>query len=396
MDDRSDERLLAALPRDPAALEAFYRRHVGTVTRFLARRCRTPEDLADAVAETFVQAISAAPRFDASRGGAAAWLLGVAANCASTQARARRRGLAVASAVSGRRLLDDDDYERLERQIDAARLAPALAAALDSLGGPRPGVARARRPGRTRARRGSTGRRRAACGRTHAPEPGAPPPARRARGGRRPAPPGDGGDSVTELGHFEVASARRAEATRARAGAPCPRARRWPRAAVLAAALAGLAAAGAGAAALTHALRADPHKAGLARTLDAGGHVGPRVAASGRFTLYASSDGLDAEVDYSESPGNGWSAATRLPARAPIVARALGDEPPNAVYGRVAIAAAARRRAALRRRAGRAGPARHERLLRLGGSGERGPGRSRRWSSATRRAPRSRAGALSR
>ena len=63
-----------------------------------------------------------------------AWLLGVAANCASTQARARLRGLAVASAVSGRRLLDDDDYERLERQIDAARLAPALAAALASLG----------------------------------------------------------------------------------------------------------------------------------------------------------------------------------------------------------------------------------------------------------------------
>ena len=84
---------------------------------------------------------------------------------------------------------------------------------------------------------------------------------------------------------------------------------RWPRAALLAASLAGFAAAGAGAAALTHALRADPHKAGLARTLDAGGHVGPRVAASGRFTLYAAFDGLDVEVDYAESPGNGWSAA---------------------------------------------------------------------------------------
>ena len=134
MDDLSDERLLAALPRDPDALEAFYRRHVGTVTRFLARRCRTPEDLADAVAETFVQAISAAARFDASRGSGRAWLLGIAAHCASAQGRARLRGLAVASAVSGRRLLDDDDYERLEHQIDAARLAPALAAALASLG----------------------------------------------------------------------------------------------------------------------------------------------------------------------------------------------------------------------------------------------------------------------
>jgi hypothetical protein len=105
-----------------------------------------------------------------------------------------------------------------------------------------------------------------------------------------------------------------------------------------------------------HALRADPHKAELARTLEAGGHLGPQVAASGRFIRYASSDGSDVEIDYSESAGNPWSASTRFPAHVPVVARVLSDEPPNAVYGRIAIAAAAR--AELRYADGRAVPVR--------------------------------------
>jgi hypothetical protein len=145
---------------------------------------------------------------------------------------------------------------------------------------------------------------------------------------------------MTELGRFEARLLGELKQLVPAPAAPAPR-RRRPRSAVLAAALAGLAAAGAGAAGLSHALRADPHKAGLARTVAAGGHVGPRVAASGPFSLYASSDDRDVEIDYSESPGNGWSAVTRLPSRAPIVARALSDRPPNAVYGRVAIAGAA-------------------------------------------------------
>lgn len=134
MSSITDETLLAALGHDSAAFEAFYRRHVGQVSRFLARRCWTPEDLADAVAQTFVELIASAQRFDARRGNATAWLLGIASHCASAQHRARRQGVALAVSLSGQRLLDEDDYERLERQIDAARLAPALAAALASLG----------------------------------------------------------------------------------------------------------------------------------------------------------------------------------------------------------------------------------------------------------------------
>jgi RNA polymerase sigma-70 factor (ECF subfamily) len=130
-----DGQLLALLTQDSEALEAFYRRHVAPVTRFLARRCATPEDLADAVAQTFVEVITSAPRFDSRRGNPTAWLFGIASHCVSAQWRARRRDRALSAAVSGRRLLEEDDYERLEQQIDAARLAPSLTKALASLNG---------------------------------------------------------------------------------------------------------------------------------------------------------------------------------------------------------------------------------------------------------------------
>lgn len=132
-DEPTDAQLLARLAHDVEALQVFYLRHVGAVTGFLARRCRTPEDLADAVAQTFVEVIGSAPRYDASRGKPTAWLLGIAAHTASAQRRADRRAAGVAAAVAGRRLLDEDDYARLEARIDASRLGQPLADALDSL-----------------------------------------------------------------------------------------------------------------------------------------------------------------------------------------------------------------------------------------------------------------------
>jgi RNA polymerase sigma-70 factor (ECF subfamily) len=106
---------------------------VGAVTRFLARRCRTPEDLADAVAQTFVEVIGSAPRYDSTRGNPTAWLFGIAAHTASAQWREQRRAAGITAAVSGRRLLDEDDYARLEARIDASRLRQPLSKALDSL-----------------------------------------------------------------------------------------------------------------------------------------------------------------------------------------------------------------------------------------------------------------------
>src|SRR5204863_7271027 len=129
----TDAQLLARLEHDREALRAFYLRHVGAVTRFLARRCRTPEDLADAVAQTFVELIGSASRYDAARGNATAWLFGIAAHTASAQWRDQQRAAGVAAAVSGRRLLDEDDYARLEARIDASRLRQPRSVALGSL-----------------------------------------------------------------------------------------------------------------------------------------------------------------------------------------------------------------------------------------------------------------------
>jgi len=129
----TDAQLLARLEHDREALRAFYLRHVGAITRFLARRCRTPEDLADAVAQTFVELIGSASRYDAARGSATAWLFGIAAHTASAQWRDQQRAAGIAAAVSGRRLLDEDDYARLEARIDASRLRQPLSDALGSL-----------------------------------------------------------------------------------------------------------------------------------------------------------------------------------------------------------------------------------------------------------------------
>jgi hypothetical protein len=63
----TDAQLLARLEHDREALRALDLRHVGAVTRFLARRCRTPEDLADVRradvrAKLFLVALSPAQR----------------------------------------------------------------------------------------------------------------------------------------------------------------------------------------------------------------------------------------------------------------------------------------------------------------------------------------------
>jgi DNA-directed RNA polymerase specialized sigma24 family protein len=66
--------------------------------------------------------IGSASRYDAGRGDPTAWLLGIAAHTASAQWRAQRRAASLAATVSGRELLDEDDYARLEARVDAARL----------------------------------------------------------------------------------------------------------------------------------------------------------------------------------------------------------------------------------------------------------------------------------
>jgi len=116
----SDEQLLAAIAAGPGSLPEFYRRHVAKVTGMGARRFDNAEDVADFVATVFLEVLESAGRFDPGRGSAVAWLYGVAGNVAAGMYRRRMRATQAQQRLSGRALLDADDYARVEERIDAA------------------------------------------------------------------------------------------------------------------------------------------------------------------------------------------------------------------------------------------------------------------------------------
>ena len=128
--DESDADLLAALPDDVTAFEAFYDRYLERVTAMAARRCPSAEDVADVVAQTFVRLIDAARRYDPARGEPGAFVFGVTANVARDLHRRGARHRALVARLSGRDLLDADDTERIEAAIDAARTAGQVSGAL--------------------------------------------------------------------------------------------------------------------------------------------------------------------------------------------------------------------------------------------------------------------------
>jgi RNA polymerase sigma factor (sigma-70 family) len=124
--DSSDEALLSELVENPDALEAFYRRHVNGVTRFLARRSKSPEDVADAVSTTFLAVLVSCRSFDPNLGSPTAWLYSIAANMARRQSKSRDRYAALFERIRGRELLRPDDAERIAEIIDAEREAAVL------------------------------------------------------------------------------------------------------------------------------------------------------------------------------------------------------------------------------------------------------------------------------
>ena len=130
---QTDAQLIRAARRDPDALGELYRRHAVGVHAWL--RVRTsPTTASELTAETFAQAALSLRRFrDQADGSAAPWLYGIARNLLrrslerdriETAAR-RRLGMPVAA--------HDVELERVEEHDRAERLAPALAAALDTL-----------------------------------------------------------------------------------------------------------------------------------------------------------------------------------------------------------------------------------------------------------------------
>jgi RNA polymerase sigma factor (sigma-70 family) len=104
---------------DPEAFEAFYRRHVESITRFLARRVADPHTVADLVAEVFVAVLDTAHTYRPGRGSEIAWLYGVARNTLSAERQRRFKESRLAGRLQGRRLLESDDVARLVERIDA-------------------------------------------------------------------------------------------------------------------------------------------------------------------------------------------------------------------------------------------------------------------------------------
>ncbi|GGQ12745.1 DNA-directed RNA polymerase sigma-70 factor [Streptosporangium pseudovulgare] len=123
----------AEIARDHAAFEAFYRRHVDAVTRFLARRVDDPHTVADLVAEVFMAVLDSAHTYRAESGSEVAWLYGVARNTLSSERRRLFRESRLTDRMSGRRPLDSDDLARLEERIDAERPARRVLAAMAGL-----------------------------------------------------------------------------------------------------------------------------------------------------------------------------------------------------------------------------------------------------------------------
>lgn len=133
--ERSDAELLAATTRgDEAAFATFYRRHERRVTRFAIAHCPSPDDVGDAVAETFLVALRRAASYDSRRSPAAAWLLGICVRVIGDQQRARARRLRLSRRLaSAPPAYPPAEADRVEAAIDAARAGRRLRQALDAL-----------------------------------------------------------------------------------------------------------------------------------------------------------------------------------------------------------------------------------------------------------------------
>jgi RNA polymerase sigma-70 factor (ECF subfamily) len=124
---------LPHIAHDPGMLEEFYREYVDAVERFVVRRVGDPYLAADLTADVFLAAIDAANSYRPERGAPVAWLFGVARNVVAAEQRRASRERRANARIQGRRLLDDNDVERMQQRIDAAAQARELFAAIAQL-----------------------------------------------------------------------------------------------------------------------------------------------------------------------------------------------------------------------------------------------------------------------
>jgi RNA polymerase sigma factor (sigma-70 family) len=118
--------------RASQSFELVFDRHHATIYRYLRRRVGA-ELAQELAAETFLQAFRARRRFAAGGDSALPWLYGIAANLVRMNRRAEERRLRAYARAAGER--DDQPLSggEVEARLDAAALAPALAAALTAL-----------------------------------------------------------------------------------------------------------------------------------------------------------------------------------------------------------------------------------------------------------------------
>jgi RNA polymerase sigma factor (sigma-70 family) len=132
--DESDAGLLAATARgDAEAFGRFYRRHERRVLGYAIARCANASDVADAVGETFLAALGAAGRFSDDGGDAVPWLLGIARRVLAHQRRSAARRQRLIRRLETLPSFSPAEADAVDAAVDAARLAPELAAALAKL-----------------------------------------------------------------------------------------------------------------------------------------------------------------------------------------------------------------------------------------------------------------------
>ncbi len=124
---------IGRIATDPDAFEEFYREHLESVQRCVARRVADPFLAADLTAEVFLAAIDSVASYRPDRGMPGAWLAGVARNVIAGEFRRQARDREVVRRLSGRRLLDADALAHIEERIDAERETRRLYDALASL-----------------------------------------------------------------------------------------------------------------------------------------------------------------------------------------------------------------------------------------------------------------------
>lgn len=106
--------------------ERVYRRNIGVLTRYFARRCREPQTVADLTSETIVRAVSGFAGYDPRRGSDRAWLLGIASRVFARHCEQSASGRDAVMRLEGHRALDEDEIDQLTERIDAEREGAAL------------------------------------------------------------------------------------------------------------------------------------------------------------------------------------------------------------------------------------------------------------------------------